>query len=109
MYFFKKNINLILFIVLLLISVFVLIFSEELSNIESLENKDEDNDEDPCKPSKFLQSTSPHPMIQTHNQIQKSGHTINKSLKCSLPGGVPAITDKLTQAKEKHTAINKKN
>jgi hypothetical protein len=102
----KKNINLILFVVLLLLSVFIVIFSDELSYIESLENKDED--EDTCKPSKILQSTSKNQLVQTLNKVNNSGHTIKKSKKCLIPGGLSAVTDKLAQAKARHTAINKK-
>ena len=101
----KKYINLILFILLLLLIIFVLIFSEKIYNIESLENKDEDK----CKPSKFMHLTSQNGFVDTHNIIQHTGHKIKKSSKCLFSGGVSAITDKLAQAKARHTAINKKN
>lgn len=89
MLFFKKNINLILFIVLLILSVFVIIFSEELSKIESLENKDEENKHHEnklnCKSStKILQSTNTNNQVKTHNIVQNSTHK-SKLQRCLFP------------------------
>ena len=89
LFFKKKYINLILFISSLTISIFVLIFSKEISNIESLKNKDENKKEDEnsknCnKPTKILQSTSNSSQVKTHNIVQNSIHR-SKLQSCLFP------------------------
>ena len=87
LFFKKKYINLILFILLLTISIFVLIFSKEISNIESLKNKDENKKEDEnsknCnKQTKIWQSNNKHPMVQTINTVQNTTHKAVTQNKC---------------------------
>lgn len=119
MLFFKKNINLILFIVLLVLSVFVLIFSEELSKIESLENKDKDKDEDKkdgdktedensknCnKPSKILQSTSNSSQVKTDNIVQNSTYK-SKLQSCLFSSSPDEQIEQLKKKEKKNNTIN---
>lgn len=113
MIFLKKNINLILFILLLLLSIFILIFSEEISNsnIESLENKDQDKKEDEnsknCnKPTKILQSTSNNSHVKTHNIVQNSIHK-SKLQSCLFPISHEEQIKQLTIKEKKNNALNK--
>ena len=113
MLFFKKNINLILFILLLVISIFILIFSEEIynSNIESLENKDQDKKEDEnsknCnKPTKILQSTSNSSQVKTHNIVQNSVQK-SKLQSCLFLYPHEELIKKLTIKEKKNNALNK--
>lgn len=113
LFFKKKYINLILFILLLLLSIFVLIFSEQISNsnIESLENKDQDKKEDEnnvnCKnPTKILQSTSNSSQVKTHNIVQNSLHK-SKLQSCLFPNSHEELIKELTIKEKKNNALNK--
>lgn len=100
MLFFKKNINLILFIILLILSIFVLIFSEELSKIESLENKLNCNSS-----TKILVSTNPSNQVKTHNIVQKSTHK-SKLQSCLFPSSHEEQIEQLKQKEKKNNTIN---
>lgn len=111
LFFKKKYINLILFILLLTISIFVLIFSKEISNIESLKNKYENKKEDEnsknCnKPTKILQSTSNSSQVKTHNIVQNSIHK-SKLQSCLFPISHEEQIKQLTIKEKKNNALNK--